>query len=352
MAALSRSARLGWIHKPNTDYLYERDDFRVLVHYSSMGLRDREYSLEKPPGTFRIAMLGDSFVEASQVHADSAMSERLEADLGAAPPDGRRYEVINFGVSGYGTCQQLLLLEELALRFRPDLVISACYFNDLDDDARFGLCDLDSAGRLQVRPEAKLSRAVRWRSAIKSHLYQHSHLWMFLSTRTLRHGGGAATVTYSAAGGPPVHGCPGRHASLESRLSLREAPPDAARAVQLHAAIWEAMESRCRTSGARFVGVIGVAKPQLEPGVFLEALAANGCRPEAHDAALPPGRLRAAAAARGLDVVDLLPYFRAASTREPLHFRTDGHWNAAGHRIAAAALRAELQERGALERTH
>src|SRR5262245_12625129 len=67
LASISRSPRLGWMHKPNSEFVYERSEFRVPVRFSSAGLRDREYPFAKPPGTLRIAWLGDSFVEALQV---------------------------------------------------------------------------------------------------------------------------------------------------------------------------------------------------------------------------------------------------------------------------------------------
>ncbi len=187
MAAVRRSGRLGWVHKPNVRMVYERSVFRIPVRFSNIGLRDRDYPFAKPPKTCRIGILGDSFVEAMQVPFDSMLSERLEARLVASPRDERGYEVINFGVSGYGTCQQLLLLEELVLRFEPDVVVSVYYHNDLDDNRHFGLCTLDSGDELQVLPENLLPRKDRLLSAIKSALYQHSHLWMFVSTRRLRY---------------------------------------------------------------------------------------------------------------------------------------------------------------------
>src|SRR5215831_19042426 len=89
LSAVSRSPRLGWTHKPNTRFVYERSEFRVPVQFSSAGLRDREFALAKPPGTYRIALLGDSFVEALQVPLDSCAAKRLESALNASAPSGR-----------------------------------------------------------------------------------------------------------------------------------------------------------------------------------------------------------------------------------------------------------------------
>jgi hypothetical protein len=349
LAALEKSPRLGWMHVPNSSLVYERDEFHIPVHFSSAGLRDREYPLAKPPGTFRIAILGDSFVEALQVPFDSCTAKRLEARLAAAP-GGVRYEVLNFGVSGYGGCQELALLEDVALRFAPDLVVAFFYPNDLDDDLRFGLCALDESGALQMRPPPPARGRAKFVAACKSVLYRHSELWVFVSSRRtrqvdLRTRQPAAPALRDAS---PVPSCPGRHATLEWRLTLRDEPADAAAAVRLHAAIWARMDEVCRAHGARFLGVLGVSKTQLDPEVYARTLRENGCRPEAHAAELLAARVAAAATLRGAAVFDLVPSFRARSGREQLHFRIDGHWNAAGHRVASEALYADLVRRGML----
>jgi hypothetical protein len=88
------------------------------------GMRDRDTSLEKPPGTYRIALLGPSHVMGSGV-ADGEtfadyLEERLNESAGAASPV--RYEVLNFGVAGYSLLAQLAMLEDRVFAFQPDAV--------------------------------------------------------------------------------------------------------------------------------------------------------------------------------------------------------------------------------------
>ena len=86
----------GWYRKEGESY----------VQVNSDGLRDREHARQKPPNTFRVAVLGDSYAEALQVPVEAAFWRVLEAKLRACPvAGGRDVEVINFGVSGYGTAQ-------------------------------------------------------------------------------------------------------------------------------------------------------------------------------------------------------------------------------------------------------
>ncbi len=54
-------------------------------------------------------------------------------------------------------------------------------------------------------------------------------------------------------------------------------------------------------------------------------------------------------AQNGVPCIALLEPLRAAAAkRENLYFRIDPHWNAAGHRVAAEAIEAGLQQLGLL----
>lgn len=84
----------GWYHLEGGSY----------VRINSGGLRDREHSKIKPADTLRIAVLGDSYAEALQVPVENAFWAVMERRLRECQTfAGRKVEVINFGVSGYGT---------------------------------------------------------------------------------------------------------------------------------------------------------------------------------------------------------------------------------------------------------
>lgn len=53
----------GWIGLPNADgRFYLPGSFNVHVGYNSRGLRDSEKPFAKPPGIWRIIVLGESFI--------------------------------------------------------------------------------------------------------------------------------------------------------------------------------------------------------------------------------------------------------------------------------------------------
>jgi hypothetical protein len=85
---------------------------------------DRGYRLDKPDETFRIAVLGDEHSEARQFEPRDTWWWLLGHELeGCSLAGGKRVEVLNFGVASYGTAQELALLESVAVRYRPDLVL-------------------------------------------------------------------------------------------------------------------------------------------------------------------------------------------------------------------------------------
>jgi hypothetical protein len=94
---------------------------------SSVGLRDTEHSYQKPPGVYRIALLGDSATEGLQVSLKDTYGKALERMLNNVNfPRGdpsRSFEVINFGCSSYSTGQQLEQYRQQVLKYNPDAVV-------------------------------------------------------------------------------------------------------------------------------------------------------------------------------------------------------------------------------------
>ena len=127
----------GYAHKPGAEGLYSNEG-EAYIRINRSGLRDREHTLEKPVGTFRIALLGDSYTEAMQVPTEETYGARLERELSdCSSLAGRQVEAMNFGVSGFSTAQELLVLRHKASPYDPDLVLLALYTeNDIRGNLR------------------------------------------------------------------------------------------------------------------------------------------------------------------------------------------------------------------------
>jgi hypothetical protein len=135
---------LGYSLRPNAAGWWLKEG-ATYVTINSQGLRDREHTFAKPPDTIRIAVLGDSFAEALQVPMEKAFwtlmqpkvqdcSRANELKAGSAGP---KVEILNFGVSGYSTARELILLRQRVWQYSPDIVLLLVTpRNDIRDNSR------------------------------------------------------------------------------------------------------------------------------------------------------------------------------------------------------------------------
>ncbi|HNH34127.1 MAG TPA: SGNH/GDSL hydrolase family protein, partial [bacterium] len=120
---------LGWEKTPLTEGKFRKGDVIIHEKINSRGLRDSEYTYEKPSNTFRILVLGDSFTEGYDVEINDLFTEILESKLNTSSFDSSsiRYEVINAGTGGYSTDQEFLYFEIEGIKYKPDMVLLMVY---------------------------------------------------------------------------------------------------------------------------------------------------------------------------------------------------------------------------------
>jgi hypothetical protein len=109
-------------------------DFWAAERVNSLGFVDREPVLPKPPGMFRILLVGDSFVEAVQVSIAQKLQTLLTTDLKQRFPGGD-FDTIALGYSGTGQSNQLPFYERNRRDFKPDLVILLFVANDFANNS-------------------------------------------------------------------------------------------------------------------------------------------------------------------------------------------------------------------------
>jgi len=144
---------------------------------SSAGLRDREFDLPKPPGVFRIAVLGDSVTYAMFCTREEAYPKQLERMLDrCADRDGPRYEVMNFGMIGYNARHIPAQLRVKALPFEPDLIVYGYVLNDPQEYS------LEAASLERLEERSRFGRRSTWTHSVNRLL---SHLRLFALLRQL-----------------------------------------------------------------------------------------------------------------------------------------------------------------------
>ena len=180
------SPSIGWEPVPSTSFFWfdhwaEEKQYRVGITFNAQGFRGPECEIPKPPGTYRIVFIGDSFTEGLQVAYDELYSARLVESLTAMDvPHAKQVEAVNLGVSGQGPAKHLITLIEKGLEFEPDLVIEQLCGNDIEDDQETRTCGISEDGLVEIRAERPAWLKRRF-LAVKFALKHHSQLYLFLS---------------------------------------------------------------------------------------------------------------------------------------------------------------------------
>jgi len=116
---------LGWKGFPKTTGQFGRGGSDLVFHYNSTGFRDDEFlPLDSLSEKRRIVLLGDSYIEGVGLQKNERVGEVLES-LDST------ISTINFGISGYSTDQEVLVLEKFGPTVKPDRVFLFFCLNDL-----------------------------------------------------------------------------------------------------------------------------------------------------------------------------------------------------------------------------
>ena len=121
----------------------------ITIITTNQGFCDNQaYSLVKPPKTFRILVLGNSFVQGAEIPLSQTLVKQLQHQLNSQSA-GLNFEVINAGWCGSSTLQHYLWLKTEGFALNPDLVILSFYAgNDINEASLFNI-NFDDQGLAQ-----------------------------------------------------------------------------------------------------------------------------------------------------------------------------------------------------------
>jgi hypothetical protein len=294
---------LGWSLRRHKSGWYAAEEGRVRIAVNAAGFRDREHKLDKPDPVYRIAVLGDEYSEAPSVALQDTWWWRLEPKLQQCDfQPGKLVEVLNFGVSGYGTAQELVLLQKTVMRYAPDLVLVQFAPDDVADDSYalarnklrpFYTLDAHGVPRIDESFVAarEFDRHMQTRYRLAAEI--GDHVRSFQLVREL------ARASFIA----PAH--------AELVAATGPAYEDASRVTE---ALLAKMTAFARRNGAELALV---AVPAANMSYADEHLDALGAR-------------------LGVRVIALAPAMQGA------YYRPSGAWTAEGHRAVAEAIAARL----------
>ena len=149
---------------PESSYRHKSADGKWDFRINKNGFRsDAEYNYDKPKDVKRILLLGDSFTFGFEVNVEETFGYVLEQYLNE---NGQKFEVINAGVSGFGTAEELAFFENEGMKYDPDYVILGFFVNDYHNNIMSNLYDIEE-GKVIVNSHEYLP-AIKTRNLLNS----------------------------------------------------------------------------------------------------------------------------------------------------------------------------------------
>jgi hypothetical protein len=326
---------------PNMKVVHSRGCFTGLVETNRWGFRDRDRTLEKPPGAFRIALIGDSAVEAVHVRPEEVMNIQMEKLL--QQQGYQNMEVMNFAVEGIGTTQEMLLYKEHARQFHPDVVMMVFSDNDIFNNSStlqpkiYGIhtwyspyYDLGPDGNLVFRPVES-----RPFNNLNTDLERHSYLFYYLERSWFK----IDPTLYKWQGLPLIY-----QAYADDPLD-----PEWRQAWEVTEKVLAMTRQMVEADGAKFVFVVRGNAYTTDPQWREHMMKEEGVVPAEFKPSKFDERLDNATARAGVKVISLIPYLQAYRDEhhlQPPYFSLpcDPHYSAMGHKVVAAAMVDGLQK--------
>jgi hypothetical protein len=293
---------------------------------NSHGHRDVDVPVKKPPGVFRILVLGDSFTVGTNVRQEEAYPKGLERRLRSLY--GPRIQVVNSGVGGWQPIQYAEYYEHYGYRFEPDLILVGFFVgNDAYDDLT-GTDQLYTAvlGH-RVSREAAAGALIK----LQVFLYDHSNLARLWLNR-----GPIEPDTYVRK---QCDDFSEQYLAIQkerksNHLRYSSKLGDRAEIAVKHI-------GRIRDLAGEAVPVIAALLPdenQINPALQARVIDA-GEIPD-YDFRMPQSMLVAMFRDIGLPTIDLLPAFL---TDQRCLYMNDTHWTPEGHELAASVIFEKLK---------
>jgi lysophospholipase L1-like esterase len=330
--------RLGWVQKPNLNLATPEADGSILSYRTNPdGLAPATAVRDKPAGTLRVMMFGDSTVVGRAVAQDQTVNAQLERALGSV---GVRAEVINAGVEGYSTDQELLRIEELLPLYRPDIVTLTVCENDFGGNALNKVFGLNKP--VFILENGSLTEKVPPpNDAIMDAAHSGSRKWLRYS------------ALYRALA-PRLSILRAKFSPWEEQSLLGIVPEFYYREEELGRIDWklfsamiQRMRQSCAAHGARFLFCLHPAVAEVWDPFIQDTIRARGLKPGQYDRYALEKRLRGVAKDTTTDFCPLIDYFVTRQERGPFHLLPrDPHCNPAGYQTTAEALARHMQQHG------
>jgi len=348
----------GWLHIPGSKFFYRgfhypRAEFRIPFQTNHLGFRSgRDYKGDDS-AKIRIAIIGDSFVQALQVREEHSFPKVLESYF---RKKGLDTFVYNFGISSTGTAHQYRIFEQEVLPIRPHLVVLAFFHNDLIDN-----CPAYSHEEVYLFPSYE--RYANGEIRVKD--FDAYMSWPLV----IHYDGSAAPLTLPKYLVPVIRSlsvlkkkmpllflkC--AHAFLVDKYVAKtdydpefdvyrmEYPRVLQNAVKITFQLIRQIKEKCNKRNIGFMIVMIPSREQVIPGLWEQYLYQRRriLNPEWFDTGKPYRLLAEFLQREGIPYLDLSELFSKESNIDSFYYSYDMHFNRKGHDKAGQAIAAFIE---------
>ena len=347
-----RNQHYGWEKAPNLDYVVHNWNGEFKFNTNSKGLRGlKDFPYEKTEGTYRILVLGDSFMEAGEVPLEQSFCYQLEKRL--TEMLGPHIEVINAGVAGFGTDNEYLFYKHEGYKYAPDLVLlSFLTANDIMDNSYeltknfFGSHEkpyfkIDNNNELKLNnfPYVPLAEKERATFQIKSFIRNNFTLYKVVGDKIkenpevfsllMKIGLIKEQQVYSNSDAIPV----------PYMIYSKSYSDEWKTAWTVTRKLILVLKKTVEENGSKFM-MIGLTNPEQVHEFHWENITKKytHMKPSEFDLDGPSRLLASFAKENSINFYNLLPHFQAKARLEKVLLHSipeDAHWNPKGHWLAA-----------------
>lgn len=308
----------GWFVTPSGEY-------QTLIKTNSEGFYDINHKIEKPQNTYRIILLGDSFVANLQSPIEQTVGKEIEKKLNNKNL-GKKIEVIPIGLGDTGSTQQLFALEEIGFKYNPDLVIQFFFTaNDIKNNSLNLQKDLYrdyfllENGSLRLAPEVNKENNFFKKQLKKSKLVER-----LLYLRQIY-----------------LDSDKNNTFPIDYQIYQKVLNPDYQKAWEVTQKLILETKKQSEQKNSKYLLVTLANNEQVNSDVWQEIktkypkLNSSGI-----DLENPDNLVKDFCLAENIECLKLLPIFKNYSIKSsnPTHYKYDGHWNDKGIEIASSAI--------------
>ncbi len=325
-----------------TFYQYDPDvGFRVrpgTLHANQRGFNDRDYSLAKPAGVYRIVVLGDSFSWAGgrEGNYTALLEQRLAERFGVG-----KVEVINAGFPMTHTGEQLKILKKWALDYQPDAVLIGFFagndFVDADLQRKRLIIadtylDINPSEEFNILGYPLIPRSILW-NFLAQHYKVIQEFWPIRTAQAANEPATPVAPTFTQATYFNI---------VRGKLDFCEVNIQKTGRFKPHIAYIEssltAMQALLHARGIDFWVAVFPDEFQADPQLLNAVTRHFGLDPTQFQPHLAQTLVTSHLKSLSINYLDMLPAFQQRQPQQALYLPQDTHWNAAGNQLAAELL--------------